>query len=291
MPQEENPPVMAAQANFITGGLLLTVCAYHSVCDVTGLNTVLQNGARMTSSASKDSSLCTVGPDINHREPLMTGISGTNLDQFPEYVLAPTPAAASSDVTSYQMAATPFKLPDMSAWIFCFSKSAFTSLKTATAAYSTSDALHALLWRNITLTRVATGSINDVAATALLHPGNMRSKVSPLLPHSYTGNASIASITGYMSAKELAASDGLIAAAATIRSSMGKLKEPNRVPRLIGLFSSRSNRTYFKFAYNGFLGPDLGSTSWAELCVYEMERGRLGKPEAFRVRGRVQMGR
>jgi hypothetical protein len=285
MPQDNTPSVMAAQANFIKDGLLLTVCAHHSVCDAIGLSTVLQIWAQMTSSAHNDSSLSSIDPRINDREPLMTGTSGASLDRFPEYLMAPTPPAARADATSHQMAATPFKLPDMTARIFYFSPSSLTFLKTAAAAYSTNDALHALIWRHVTLARMAAGSMSDNGATTLLYAANMRSKVSPPLPHNYTGNASIASVTRHMSAKEMTASDGLIAAAAAIRSSVGKLNEPYRVALLIGLLLSRPNATDFKFAYNGFLGPDMSSTSWAELNVYEMEWGRLGKAEAFRIPG------
>lgn len=285
MPQDKTPSVMAAQANFIKGGLLLTVCAHHSVCDATGLGTVLQTWAQMTSSAHNGSSLSSIDPRINDREPLMTGISGDTLDQFPEYVMAPTPPAASADANSHQMAATPVKLPDMTARIFYFSPSSLTFLKTAAAAYSTNDALNALIWRHVTLARMAARSMSDDGATTLLYPANMRSKVSPPLPYNYTGNVSIASVTRHISAKEMSASDGLVAAAASIRSSVGKLNEPDRVARLIGLLSSRPNPTDFKFAYHGFLGPDLSSTSWAELNVFEMAWGRLGKAEAFRIPG------
>jgi hypothetical protein len=283
MPQGNSPPAMAAQANFITGGLLLTVCAHHSACDATGLNTVLQTWAQMTSSIGNSSSLSSIDPKINNRERLIIGISGATMDEFPEYVLAPAPSAASLDMTSHQMAVTPFTLPDMTARIFYFPPS---SLRFLTAAsYSTNDALHALFWRHITLARVAAGSIDDNTSTALLYAGNMRFRISPPLPHNYTGNASIGNITQHMSAREMTASGGLVATAAVIRSSVGKLNEPDRVARLIGLLSSRPNPTDFKFAYNGFLGPDLSSTSWAELDVLQMEWGSLGKVEAFRIPG------
>ncbi|ETN42175.1 uncharacterized protein HMPREF1541_04116 [Cyphellophora europaea CBS 101466] len=293
MPDREPAPAMAAQANFIQGGLLLTICAHHSVCDAAGLNTVLQTWAQMSSAIASGLSFDKVDPAFHDRTRLMTGIPGAALADFPEYVLAPTPPAASTDVNTHQMAATPFQMPDMAARIFFFTPSSLTALKTAAAAYSSNDALHALVWRHVTLARLAArgrADPNDIAegVTALLFSSNIRSKLSPPLPHNYTGNASVGSITRHLSYTELCGgggSDGLATAAAALRSAVNGLNTPDRVALTIGLIASRPNPTDHKFAYNGFLGPDLSSTTWADLDVYDTVWGSLGTPDAFRIPG------
>lgn len=290
MPQGTDIPVMAAQANFIDGGLLLTIGAHHSVCDAFGLCTVLETWAQMTTAIAKDTSLIEPDSLINDRAPLMTGTQGAHLDDFPEYVLAPTQPAAVTDVNTHQMAVTPFKMPAMSAHIFRFSPTSLKSLKIAAAAYSTSDALNALIWRHVTFARMNASSqepntVNGNGSTALLYSANIRSRLSPPLPSNYTGNASVAGITRHMSFVEMAAPGGLVITAAAIRSSIKTLARPNRVAMTIGLIDSRPNPTDYKFAYNGFLGPDLSTTSWADLNVFEMEWGSVGKAEIVRVPG------
>jgi hypothetical protein len=95
---------------------------------------------------------------------------------------------------------------------------------------------------------------------------------------------------GHMPFVEMAAPSGLVTTAAAIRSSFKTLARPNRVAMTIGLMESRPNPTEYKFAYNGFLGPDLSTTSWVDLNVFEMEGGSLGKPESLRVPGEGAYG-
>jgi trichothecene 3-O-acetyltransferase len=290
MPTEQYNPVFAAQANFINGGLLLTVCAHHSVCDATGFHTVLQTWAQMVTAVRHGSSPITVDQVVNERHRLMRGSAGGVVEDFPEYILAPTPRKTKNDVLSHQLAETPFKMPEMTAHIFRVTASALAALKHAASAYSSNDALNALFWRHVTLARIAaagdgTGTISSDTETALMYAVNVRSKFSPPLPLNYTGNASVANVTKKMSIAELTSVHGLAAGATAIRASVNRSNTPDRLSKMIGLIASRSDPTDFKFAYNGFLGPDLSSTSWTDLTVYESEWGSLGRPQAFRVPG------
>jgi trichothecene 3-O-acetyltransferase len=292
MPQGPQP-VMAAQANFIEGGLLLTVAAHHSISDGIGFSNILDVWAKNTSAASAPISFAKVDPASNDRSHLMTGLLGATLSDCPEYVLAPTPLATAGDVNTHQMATTPTILPPMTARIFSFLPSALSSLKIAASAHSTNDALYAVLWRHITLARnpLQNAHINTVQSatspqtTALLYAVNIRPRVSPPLPPTYFGNASMASITERLPISTLTSPLSLAAAAAAIRTSINAFNTPNRVLLTLGLLASRSDATDYKFAYNGFLGPDLSATTWADFGVYEMEWGSLGKPECFRIPG------
>ena len=84
---------------------------------------------------------------------------------------------------------------------------------------------------------------------------------------------------------EMAAPSDLVITAAAIRSSVKTLARPNRVAMTISLLESRPNPTEYKFAYNGFLSPNLSTTSWVDLNVFEMEWESLGKPDSLRVPG------
>lgn len=267
IPEGENPPVIIAQANFIQGGLLLTVCAHHSLCDATGLTTILNTWAKMTSSAHNFAPFSKVNPNINDREPLMTGIPGATLADFTEYILSPS--TSTSALGAWQSSTTS-ELPAMTSRIFCFSSPALTSLKAAAKAYSTNDAVHALVWCAMTLARLKAKSVNSDATTKLQYAANMRSRVTPPLPKDYTGNVSVGNIAALLVA-DLAAPDGLIKAAAAIRKSVLALDRADRMMAMIGLLGSRGNPMDFKFCFDAFLGPDLVTSTWADCDVFRDE--------------------
>lgn len=280
----------AAQANFIKGGLLLTICAFHACCDATGLGIVMQTWARMTSSLQCGESLHKVDPSINDRSRLMQGVAGGGIDDFPAYLLAPTPPAVpEKDPDQPQPTWTPRK--SMLSRLFRITPSSLLSLKTAIPAYSSSDALHALFWRHLSLARVAAASPPPKRPdTALLLAVNIRSKLDPPLPPSYIGNAVGATLTRRVPFHELAQPEGLATAAAAIRTAVRAWSVPWRMDQLIGMIESRPNPTDYRFAADAILGPDLFSTSWSEVEVYQEPWGSLGKPESFRMPGEAADG-
>lgn len=201
MPTESKSPAMAAQANFINGGLLLAVAAHHSACDAVGFNTIMTTWASATKSIGTSSITYPLSITANDQTPLMADLAGASIDDLPEYILAPTPPTTittSNDVKSHQMATSPPQLPPMTSKIFHFAPSFLVALKSAAAAYSTNDALNALIWRRVTLARLehAAGTINGHNSTALLYSVNVRPHTYPPLPQDYTGNAVLAGITG-----------------------------------------------------------------------------------------------
>jgi hypothetical protein len=271
---------MAAQANFIDGGLLLTVGVHHSVCDGGGLDHILETWALNTGVTNDSESFSKYDPVSNDRTPLYEGLPAKNIADFPEYVLMPTPPA---DAT--QMAPPTFQLPPITAQIFYFSPEHLADLKTAAKAYSTNDALCAFFWRHMTLARNPSNDPADEEKTsAALFAVNIRGRTSPPLPPTYLGNASVGAIAQRLSIASLKdAQTGLCQAAAALRCGLNAINRPSRVPLTIGLLSSRPNAQDFKFACHGFLGPDITMTSWADMRAREREWGTLGKPEGFRI--------
>ncbi|KAE8441829.1 hypothetical protein EG329_004282 [Mollisiaceae sp. DMI_Dod_QoI] len=277
---QESQPVMAAQANFIEGGLLLTVGVHHSVCDAGALDHILETWALNTSAINDSKSFTEYDPISNDRTPLGEGLPANNIADFPEYVLMPTPPA---DAT--QMAPPTFQMPPMTSKIFYFSPEHLVDLKTAAKAYSTNDALCAFFWHYMTLARnPANDASQDEKTSAALFAVNIRGRTSPPLPPTYLGNALIGGITQRLSIpilKDL--QTGLHHASAALRSALNAVHAPSRVPLTIGLLTSRPNAQDFKFAAHAFLGPDLTMTSWVDMGVRDREWGILGKPEGFRV--------
>lgn len=226
---------------------------------------------------------------VNDRASLMTGFPGASPSDIPESALAPTPSTADTDMDFEQSEAAPSNKPAMTTRVFRLSSASRASMKTAAAAYSSNDALQSLFWRHITLARIAaraqgSDTLDGSETTALQFAANMRSKVSPPLPYNFTGNASIGGITKRIPFTDMKASNGLVTAAAAIRSALKRLSKPDYMARVIGLLASRPDPTdEYKSTYKAFLGPDLVSTSWANLDVYGTEWGSLGWPEWFHI--------
>jgi trichothecene 3-O-acetyltransferase len=271
---------MAAQANFIEGGLLLTVGVHHSVCDGIGLDHILETWALNTGIIDELGSFSKYDLVSNDRAPLNEGFPANNIADFPEYVLMPTPLAQAT-----QMAPPTFQLPPMTTKILYFSPEHLADLKIAAKAYSTNDAICAFFWHHMKLARnPSNGPSENEKTSAALFAVNIRGRTSPPLPPNYLGNASLGGITQRLPITSLKdAHTGLRLASATLRSTLNAIHKPVRVPLTIGLLSSRPNAQDFKFACHGFLGPDITVTSWADMGVREREWGALGKPEGFRV--------
>ena len=181
-----NPAVMAIQANFIRGGLILSICLHHKAGDALALGVVLKAWAEHTAAADMATG-DDFGPAIDRltprsmsRAPMCDGLVGVRLQDFPEYrvvndskamSLAPTglasAAAAAAPTTSPSRLKSPFG--PLKFCIFYISASRLADLKSTASPskpsdswISTNDALCALLWRHITRAR------NHVASVLLL---------------------------------------------------------------------------------------------------------------------------
>ncbi|KAM0186096.1 hypothetical protein ACHAPI_011874 [Fusarium lateritium] len=289
MPQGPHQPVFAAQANFVEGGLLLAVGVHHSACDAAALDAILDTWSHNTAVASGSADCFSTfdGPSSD-RSPLMEGTLGmeTDISAFPEYVLMPTPHAADGDVQGMQT----FDMPALSARLFRFSPESLVKLKADAIAFSSHDALCAFIWQRMTLARMRSGVFNDppsdAETTRLAFAVNIRSRLSPPLPHSYMGNASMACITDRVRVASLTSNDGFPQAAVMMRRSLNDFNNPSRISSTIGLLKSRPDPTDFKLAFHGFLGSDVVETSWADLGVYQRGwGGAIGSLDAVRVPG------
>ncbi|EJT70245.1 hypothetical protein GGTG_12418 [Gaeumannomyces tritici R3-111a-1] len=229
--------VFAAQANFVEGGLVLTVGIHHAAGDAVALQTILSTWAENTAVAEGgDSGAFTVyDTESNDRSILMDGVPPSE----------DTAAEA--------------------------------------AAFSTHDALSAMLWRAITRARTG-GDAPAPVDSAFAYAINVRPRASPPLPATYVGNASMLGLTRRLSAIETTCGPGGLAlAAGAIRASLTArfpdakqdgtaatdADGPDRVVRAIGLLGSRRDPTDYKMAYRAFLGPDVVATSWANIAVYD----------------------
>ncbi|KAK7906554.1 hypothetical protein PG985_016291 [Apiospora marii] len=284
---EPPSPVMAAQANFIEGGLLLTVAFHHSAGDATALETILGIWAQNTAAVASDSKAF-ASPDARStdRSALMQGTPPASMDGFPEYLLKPDEKQPTVPADENAPPPAAFQMPPMQCRILYFSGAKLAELKQEAAAYSTNDAMSAFLWCQMTAARNPSSDV-DGKVSAFAYAVNIRSRTSPPLPPTYLGNGSMPSMTDRLPVSELLASGGgLKRAAAAIRTSLQRYDTPSRVSETLGLLGSRADPADYKLTFNAFLGPDIVSTSWADIKVYAQSWGRdLGSPEGFRMPG------
>ncbi|VUC36782.1 unnamed protein product [Clonostachys rosea] len=279
---EPPQPAMKAQANFVKGGLLLSVGIHHAVGDAAALDTIIGTWAQNTAAACGSGSFSTYDSPSHDRGPLMEGILGAPLADFPEYQLIP-----SSEIQPPQM---PPQLPALVTQVFCFSSQTLAQLKSSAAAFSTNDALCAFLWSRMTVARwpnsaSSTQDNTNNKTSSMWYAINIRSRTSPPLPPTYLGNGSMCATTEPLAISTLLGDDGLTRAATTIRKSLVTFNRPSRVPLTIGLLSSRPDPTDFKLSFNAFLGPNVVATSWTDVKVYERHWGALGFIDSMRVPG------
>lgn len=288
MPQGPNQPVFAAQANFVKGGLLLTVGVHHSACDASALDAILSTWSHNTAVASGGSgSFSTFDKPSNDRGPLMEGdLGNVDVSAFPEYVLMPTPHSSEGDLSSM----SGFQMPPLASHLFYFSPESLAKLKEEAGAFSSHDALCAFIWQRMTLARMHSGVFSNPTAedstSRFCFAVNIRNRMSPPLPPSYMGNASMGCVTENISVASIISNNGLKQASATIRKSLSDFNGPGRIASTIGLLKSRPDPTDFKLSFNGFLGPDVVESSWADLGVYGHKWGdAIDTLEAVRIPG------
>ncbi|XEV01609.1 hypothetical protein FSHL1_006896 [Fusarium sambucinum] len=283
MPQGATQPVFATQANFVEGGLLLTVGVHHSVCDASALDAIVSTWAHNTAAVSVDiNSFAPFDEQSNDRSPLMEGQLDTESGDSYGYQLMPTPPGSNHILPT-------FKMPPLSSRLFHFSSESLKTLKETAAAFSTHDALLAFIWQHMTSARLKSGVFTnppgDTDMSALCLAVNVRNRMSPPLPSSYLGNASMPCVTEKLPVSVITSGTSLPQVAATIRKSLAAFNNPGRVSATIGLLNSRTNPTDFKLAFNGFLGPDVVESSWADLGIYDNVWGAMGMLDAFRIPG------
>lgn len=221
---DNSPTVLAAQANFLPGGCLLTLCLNHTVCDGTAVLDVwklwaancyaLQGGspAEVPGPESADRALI---DDIWKREGSGRAVSDLGLEVWKMVDLKPPQLGAAKESKlegevklPASSAAQP---PRLQAAMFYVSKSRFSELRQqcidgATSELSSGlsgmDALCALIWRSLAkayrLAAIQSGRVagEDVAALdvlgAQLHMAlDGRPNFSNAIPAPYLGNLTL----------------------------------------------------------------------------------------------------
>lgn len=301
VPENSGSPVMAAQANFVRYGLLLTVCFHHFAVDAAAVGSVLKAWAENTrwnhDTGSELKLVEPFPPELLDRTPLFGSGSQDpkeNIRYYPQYKLlsATTPQTPEKSSNQAEPSAPP-TIPPIRSAVLYFSASNLSALKALasptassdTSYISTNDAFSALLWSSITKARgLASHHKKDPnpPQSRLLFSINCRKLFDPPVPSSYLGNVII-----YSSADQpisvLENPSELSTTASAIRKAVTKVSN-HHVQGLISLINSLTTPADLQPNMNCFLGPDLAMTSWRDMGVSGLDWGRgIGKVERLRV--------
>lgn len=264
-------PVFLVQANFITGGLLLSLVAEHGAMDMTGQGQII----RLLSKACRNEPFTA--------EEVKTG-------NLPRHDIIPSlDSYEPGPELSHQIInfpPTPPAPPAKSTWAyFSFQPSSLAALKSLamqtvpTGYISTDDALTALIWQSVTRARLP--RLNPETNSTFARAVDVRRYIT--IPQTYPGL--IQNMTYHTSALASLVHEPLGVLASQLRVAV----DPNTSTlgydsRALATFLARSaDKTIFSFSANLDLSTDLMLSSWARVGCYDLDFGLgLGGPEAVR---------
>lgn len=215
---EGEAPGSVFQYTWIRGGGLLTVGIDHPVADGNGMNTIMGllaeecKRAHVPDSADSTQIKAILGTDRSSVRALESKFKNKPEDH-PSYTVLPGPPSHEEDHGPE---------PDISQFMFAVSPSKLEELKNAAKItnprVSAHDAISALTWRSVMLSRFSSGTITDLDTEVEFHcPTDVRRFID--LDPDYIGNA-VYFIAIKMPLHELLAADSLPKVASKIRTTL-----------------------------------------------------------------------
>ncbi|KAJ5823376.1 hypothetical protein N7447_005716 [Penicillium robsamsonii] len=270
----ESAPVFLIQANFITGGLLLTFVAQHNVMDATGLGQIIH----LFSKACRD-------------EPFTPQeLRDGNLPRRDIVPLLKDTQAVGTDLGRYIVNTAPyrnvFESPPKCTWTsFKVSPTSLKSLKsiamesiTSPFFVSTDDTLTAFVWQSIARVRLL--RLDPSSQSTIMRAIDARGllDISPLYPGPIQSNV----YTGY-TLQELT-EEPLGGVALKLRSALNDKSHLEHHTRAIATFLDHTpDKSIFSFGATLDTSVDLIFSSWAKVPSYGFDFNLgLGLPEAVR---------
>jgi trichothecene 3-O-acetyltransferase len=291
-------PVLAAQANFISGGLVLSVYTNHSVMDGIGIAQFYRVWAShvgrnaesdMSNLLSEDSDpfkIVDVANMQSQRRALDVLASSSESSDCPE-VRFPGTQSHTRKIRS-----APYKL---SAKLFVFSSSTIMKMSSELSLLTQTRisnfvALIALVWTHITLARASSLRENKIQETKLVMAFDHRKNLQQYIGEPYLGNCAtgitashpISDMFSYPS--EPANVDRLSSVAKKIAETLSSTTLDWLKPRL-SLFARTPNPHHLGLDVDIMNGPDLFVTSWMHIgtdCVWNIPGITGSSPKAIR---------
>ena len=278
---EQDPaPVIALQANFVSGGLLLDCAAQHNFVDMSGIEQCYSLLATALRGEPFPSDAIAQGNmDRRNLVPLLQGHEamldhGQFLQPGPNN-LPPPPVEPESPFSWRYFRFSPAKLAALKTMA---APKPTTEMNASSPPYvSTNDALTAFCWQRVIATRLARRQTPEAVAK-FCRAVDARRVMG--VPAGYMGDLVTIS-TSTMGFCELAEAP-LADMASHLRRDLAAVNNRDYVRSFATWIQRTADKTVI--AYGGRFNPDtdIGSSSWAHVRLAKVEFGPLGRPSLIR---------
>ncbi|KAJ5801254.1 Transferase [Penicillium psychrosexuale] len=278
----ESALVFCVQANFIAGGLMLTLVAQHNVMDMTGQDFIIGLLSKACHNEPFTSEELAVGNmDRSHVIPLLDD-SYTPGPELARQIVKPPPSV--ENVVSNPIS------PPKSTWAYIeFSAAQLGSLKAlaantlpaSTDFISTDDAVNAFIWKSIARARAP--RLEATSESMLTRAVDMRQHFG--IPQGYPGLLQNLTYNTDTIQKLLEKPLGIIAAELRSRSQLDPKKNDLVFnTRALATVLSRSvDKTKASLTATVNVSSDVMLSSWSRISCHDLDFNLgLGKPEAVR---------
>lgn len=267
-------PVFLLQANFISGGLLLSLVGEHGAMDMTGQGQIIGLLSKVCRNGSLTDEEVSAGDLPRH-----------NLIPLLEDSYEPGSELARQIMKPAGESAPPLP-PAKSTWAyFTFSPTELAALKSRametvpSGHVSTDDVLSALIWQSIMRIRLA--RLSPETKSTFARAVDVRRFLG--IPETYPGL--IQNMTYHTSTLQKLAEEPLGVVASRLRSALDPhVSNLGHQTRALATFLNRApDKTIFSFTASVDLSTDIMLSSWVKINCYELDFNfGLGKPEAVR---------
>ncbi|KAK2755485.1 hypothetical protein FQN54_006422 [Arachnomyces sp. PD_36] len=305
----EGISVFLAQANFVTGGLLLAVGMYHSVIDGTSGMWLAKKWAEYTRQLQSspgggpalhilprstdpqvlnDLWLAKGNTPVTANE-LKNGEKGADDEDLwrilglDSSVTTPSPSLMEEPKSQEPR--------PMQSTIFYVSSQSLAELKRVSTedsrtGVSTNDALMALLWRSIIRARFTDDSLTSDTEEAILDTTfDGRAQFSPELPFTYLGSLIFISTARMQRSQLTSPNTSLKYIAGEVRKAADSITT-SRIHTAFGLAASLPDYSKLTFPFATFAGAEVCITSWIAWSLFDLDFGPIfaneGRPEFLR---------
>ncbi|KAI9830082.1 MAG: hypothetical protein M1826_005075 [Phylliscum demangeonii] len=281
---QPSTPVVAVQANFVTGGLILVVCVHHATMDGTGLGNLIDLLALHCRSSTAPGPLPASVWD--RRSLAVDGHPPVSPERHPEYKIEPAASTPTAPVP-----AAPPSLPPITSRIFHLSLAKLARLKRdaspadGSSWISTNDGLAALIWHCLSRARAGHLSPEQKAAPSMLGIAvNGRARMQPALAEPYLGNVNLFAHVTAPVLDLIAPSNPLSTSAVAIRKAIAAIDDPH-IRSAIALIQSIDDLSRLQPGFQPFLTTDIAMSSWTHMPVYQADFGAQvgGRPRWIRL--------
>ncbi|CRG90989.1 hypothetical protein PISL3812_08037 [Talaromyces islandicus] len=268
-------PVFIVQANFISGGLLLTINGQHGSMDMVGQVQVM----RLLAKACR-------GDHFTDSEMLIGNMNRKSIiPLLDSYMVEPSsdPQIADSNERNQPVQKEDKQSPIAWAY-FVFFGTSLASLKSSAMAtvpannfVSTDDVLSVFVWKAMTRARLPRFTAPNILKSTLSRNVDVRRYFS--IPSTYPGLVTIATIHTYVMDTVMNESLGILAN--DLRSALDPESLKYKTQALASQMSAAENTQKPGFVSGSIPELDVRLSSWAKETCYDLDFG-FGKPMAVR---------